>query len=134
IYLLSALGIVSSLFLLNKEDKKINLLLVSGNAIILSGIVAPLGRANLAIALLILFSSLLLKLIDIKSTTLIIILAAIVSFISFQNNSGEVTQRIESPASLSDRRSEEHTSELQSRENLVCRLLLEKKNTTISKV
>src|SRR5690606_41652873 len=30
-----------------------------------------------------------------------------------------------------DDRSEEHTSELQSRENLVCRLLLEKKNTTI---
>src|SRR5207302_11490639 len=28
------------------------------------------------------------------------------------------------------RRSEEHTSELQSRENLVCRLLLEKKNET----
>src|SRR5690606_28377226 len=28
------------------------------------------------------------------------------------------------------RRSEEHTSELQSRENLVCRLLLEKKNIT----
>src|SRR5690606_40300491 len=31
-------------------------------------------------------------------------------------------------ASLADERSEEHTSELQSRENLVCRLLLEKKN------
>src|SRR5690606_40639077 len=30
-------------------------------------------------------------------------------------------------------RSEEHTSELQSRENLVCRLLLEKKNTNIPK-
>src|SRR5690606_41187840 len=29
-----------------------------------------------------------------------------------------------------DERSEEHTSELQSRENLVCRLLLEKKNKT----
>src|SRR5690606_40795368 len=29
------------------------------------------------------------------------------------------------------RRSEEHTSELQSRENLVCRLLLEKKKTNI---
>src|SRR5690606_40292372 len=29
-----------------------------------------------------------------------------------------------------DPRSEEHTSELQSRENLVCRLLLEKKNYT----
>src|SRR5690606_40295562 len=31
-----------------------------------------------------------------------------------------------------DDRSEEHTSELQSRENLVCRLLLEKKKTTQS--
>src|SRR5690606_41257400 len=31
-------------------------------------------------------------------------------------------------------RSEEHTSELQSRENLVCRLLLEKKKTRIEKV
>src|SRR5690606_39598172 len=30
-----------------------------------------------------------------------------------------------------DQRSEEHTSELQSRENLVCRLLLEKKNNSI---
>src|SRR3712207_8656192 len=31
-----------------------------------------------------------------------------------------------------DRRSEEHTSELQSRQYLVCRLLLEKKNKTIN--
>src|SRR5215475_14860877 len=31
------------------------------------------------------------------------------------------------------RRSEEHTSELQSRENLVCRLLLEKKKKTTSR-
>src|SRR2546430_11114243 len=32
------------------------------------------------------------------------------------------------PPSQRDRRSEEHTSELQSQSNLVCRLLLEKKN------
>src|SRR5690606_40292263 len=32
-----------------------------------------------------------------------------------------------SPSRATQRRSEEHTSELQSRENLVCRLLLEKK-------
>src|SRR2546430_12308332 len=31
------------------------------------------------------------------------------------------------PAGVHDRRSEEHTSELQSQSNLVCRLLLEKK-------
>src|SRR6266511_6444655 len=34
------------------------------------------------------------------------------------------------PAFAPGRRSEEHTSELQSRENLVCRLLLEKKKKT----
>src|SRR5690606_40071431 len=35
--------------------------------------------------------------------------------------------RMSSPVTVSASRSEEHTSELQSRENLVCRLLLEKK-------
>src|SRR3712207_8378402 len=34
------------------------------------------------------------------------------------------------PAKVTRSRSEEHTSELQSRQYLVCRLLLEKKNTT----
>src|SRR5690606_39654246 len=37
--------------------------------------------------------------------------------------------RLVQPQKLTTARSEEHTSELQSRENLVCRLLLEKKNT-----
>src|SRR5438034_352345 len=37
-----------------------------------------------------------------------------------------------SPAALSFTRSEEHTSELQSHSDLVCRLLLEKKNSTIA--
>src|SRR5690606_39685367 len=36
---------------------------------------------------------------------------------------------LETQVWLADDRSEEHTSELQSRENLVCRLLLEKKNS-----
>src|SRR5690606_40745992 len=44
---------------------------------------------------------------------------------------GSVTQ---STALLGQGRSEEHTSELQSRENLVCRLLLEKKNKTESRL
>src|SRR2546430_3977758 len=35
-------------------------------------------------------------------------------------------------STIEDCRSEEHTSELQSQSNLVCRLLLEKKNNTIS--
>src|SRR2546422_8102437 len=36
-------------------------------------------------------------------------------------------------AAAVDKRSEEHTSELQSRLHLVCRLLLEKKNKTLDK-
>src|SRR5690606_42026449 len=39
------------------------------------------------------------------------------------------TQPTRTRTALDGPRSEEHTSELQSRENLVCRLLLEKKNT-----
>src|SRR5207253_5043536 len=39
--------------------------------------------------------------------------------------------RLVSPEMLVEIRSEEHTSELQSRGHLVCRLLLEKKNTNI---
>src|SRR3712207_7319889 len=45
---------------------------------------------------------------------------------SYRNGSGAVTM------DLSPYRSEEHTSELQSRQYLVCRLLLEKKKCTDS--
>src|SRR5207302_9656098 len=38
-----------------------------------------------------------------------------------------LVHRLQSPHLIGGERSEEHTSELQSRENLVCRLLLEKK-------
>src|SRR3712207_7057854 len=41
---------------------------------------------------------------------------------------GNVTHGIAAKAALDNQRSEEHTSELQSRQYLVCRLLLEKKN------
>src|SRR2546428_4734386 len=43
-----------------------------------------------------------------------------------------VTNRASPPPSTSTQRSEEHTSELQSRSDLVCRLLLEKKKKTQS--
>src|SRR3712207_8511661 len=45
---------------------------------------------------------------------------------------GVVGQRQTDPRHAGGVRSEEHTSELQSRQYLVCRLLLEKKNTTSS--
>src|SRR5207302_11222533 len=42
---------------------------------------------------------------------------------------GSAPSKASSPRTRRTGRSEEHTSELQSRENLVCRLLLEKKKT-----
>src|SRR3712207_7002622 len=45
--------------------------------------------------------------------------------------SSPLSSALRLPGSLSPRRSEEHTSELQSRQYLVCRLLLEKKKRTI---
>src|SRR5690606_39377164 len=46
--------------------------------------------------------------------------------------SGTQSRRAISAELIGMQRSEEHTSELQSRENLVCRLLLEKKKKTIT--
>src|SRR5690606_39532882 len=44
------------------------------------------------------------------------------------SNTVNISKKITDSAERKRLRSEEHTSELQSRENLVCRLLLEKKN------
>src|SRR2546429_6012207 len=49
-------------------------------------------------------------------------------------NLGEIEQVIEEPHIPVRFRSEEHTSELQSRLHLVCRLLLEKKKKPITKM
>src|SRR5688572_31600318 len=46
----------------------------------------------------------------------------------------EVSERSRNARVPSDARSEEHTSELQSQSNLVCRLLLEKKKKTNKKL
>src|SRR3712207_7998302 len=56
-------------------------------------------------------------------------LAAGETFYTWQRGIPELRQAL---ARYHTRRSEEHTSELQSRQYLVCRLLLEKKNTILS--
>src|SRR5256885_5596700 len=57
--------------------------------------------------------------------------ARLSTFLAAQNNVSQVDDGMADmqDAFLSGQRSEEHTSELQSPCNLVCRLLLEKKNT-----
>src|SRR5690606_40653711 len=51
--------------------------------------------------------------------------------IKLLNEQGQSSATVNAPFPAALIRSEEHTSELQSRENLVCRLLLEKKKRTI---
>src|SRR5690606_41919986 len=57
-----------------------------------------------------------------------------VSLLALEEEVGErirmLSGKLHGVAEARAQRSEEHTSELQSREKLVCRLLLEKKNTT----
>src|SRR3712207_6867002 len=50
-----------------------------------------------------------------------------------QSRDPEVTRRLALSLAITGERSEEHTSELQSRQYLVCRLLLEKKKKNIQK-
>src|SRR5204862_6900566 len=52
-----------------------------------------------------------------------------VDLVDEQDAGGVVLGRLEHVADAAGARSEEHTSELQSRRDLVCRLLLEKKDT-----
>src|SRR5690606_40686803 len=58
------------------------------------------------------------------------LLMKLMYFFRYSSKSGRRLLRVikeKAPESSKNTRSEEHTSELQSRENLVCRLLLEKK-------
>src|SRR5206468_10719027 len=48
-----------------------------------------------------------------------------------RHDKGQIEQRTRDPRTDARRRSEEHTSELQSRSDIVCRLPLEKKNNSL---
>src|SRR2546430_7970713 len=64
---------------------------------------------------------------DLKVTTTPVTVSAVST--ANPNSSGSATVTI-FPPNQNPQRSEEHTSELQSQSNLVCRLLLEKKKNT----
>src|SRR3712207_8496054 len=59
-------------------------------------------------------------------------IALLTSLAGCSDGPNDTAQPAITPASPSAGRSEEHTSELQSRQYLVCRLLLEKKHTFLS--
>jgi len=101
-FLLSGLAIYFSFF--NELKKKINPWLVSsGGMLILLAIMLALGRADLGIAIAIFVLALLQKKIILKYLLPIIVVTAVLSFFSFQQNSSEIKVRVSQPATMSDR-------------------------------
>jgi O-antigen ligase len=103
VYLLAAFGVAIILSNLPEVKRRYFYLHIIFSAVILAGMVSSLGRANIAISILILLAGIILKRIKIRQVIFICLGAAIISSISFFNNSVEATQRVEAPAQLSDR-------------------------------
>ncbi len=103
VYLLAAFGVVVFLSGLSEIKRRYFYLHIILSAVILAGMVSSLGRADIAVAVLILLAGIFFKRIKIRQVLLIILGAAILSSISFFNNSTEATQRVEAPTQLSDR-------------------------------
>lgn len=102
-YLLTGLGCTIALAENVKKIKHFQWLRIFAAAILLVGIVTSLGRANAGIAAAMLIVSLFLKRMKPLQFIYIILITAGFSYLSFQNNSIQVNQRIEAPTQLSDR-------------------------------
>ncbi len=101
-FLLAALGlfVVSSS---PNSEKNERLFWLLGISFLLSGIITSQGRTNIAVAGLVFIAGMVFKKTNLKSAVLIIIVTALISFISFSNNRKEITERVENPTTLSDR-------------------------------
>jgi O-antigen ligase len=101
-YLLVAFAFAVS-FRFGIESKFNNTIRILISTIILCGIITSLGRTVIAIAILILLASLIFKKLNYKSAFVIVLLTAVICFVSFNNNKTEITSRIDNPIYLSDR-------------------------------
>lgn len=102
-YLLTGFGCMLALSENVKKIKYFEWLRIFAAAIILVGIVTSLGRTNAVIAAAMLIASLLLKRMKLLQFIYIVLITAGFSYLSFQNNSIQINQRIEAPTQLSDR-------------------------------
>lgn len=101
-FLLTAAALYFSFF--KEQRKKINPWIFSlGGIVILLAIVLALGRADLGIAIAMLFIALLQKKITMKYLVSIVFATVVLSYFSFQQNSSEVKVRVSQPATMSDR-------------------------------
>ena len=102
-YLLTGLGCMLALAENVKKIKYFQWLRIFAAAIILVGIITSLGRANSVIGTAMLIASLLMKRMKLLQFIYIVLITAGFSYLSFQNNSIQINQRIEAPTQLSDR-------------------------------
>ncbi|MGC8898594.1 MAG: O-antigen ligase family protein [Bacteroidota bacterium] len=101
-YLLTGIGL--SLCVHYRSGRKyIALAWLTGVSLIFAGIITSLGRTNIAIAIALFGLALLFRKIEIKPAILIATITLVLSSVSFYNNRGGVTERIENPVGLSDR-------------------------------
>jgi O-antigen ligase len=71
--------------------------------IIVTGLITSLGRTNIIIAAMLVILSLIMKRVSTLGFLTIIIIAGLISYISFENNKKEITNRMINPSTLSDR-------------------------------
>jgi hypothetical protein len=102
-YLLAALPVL--IFSIALHNVSLNWLVRSiGISFILTGIITSLGRVNVAIAVLVFLTGLVLKKINLKEFITITLLTFFLCSISFNNNSfGVFGYRVSNPSLLSDR-------------------------------
>ena len=101
-YLLAALG--PGILLYNFiSEKKYVIAWIVGTGLVIAGIIASLGRTNIALAVVVFIVSLLLLKINKWLSIVTVLLTAVIVIISFQANSQELNNRLGQPAVMSDR-------------------------------
>jgi O-antigen ligase len=101
-YLLASLPILIFLSF-EKTNKRFLVFWIVGIAIILTGIITSLGRTNIAISVLIVGIGVLFRKITFKNLIIILASVSLFTFISFHNNSSELSRRVANPMSPSER-------------------------------
>ena len=71
--------------------------------IIVIGLITSMGRTNILIAAVMVLLSLFMKRISVLNFLMIILIAGLISYLSFENNKKEITNRLTNPSTLSDR-------------------------------
>ncbi len=85
------------------EKKIIQYLRIAGLIIVIVGLITSLGRTSIAIAALFFITGLVFKKFRLKDVLIIVFSSALLTLLSFHNNSTELNQRVGNPLGYSDR-------------------------------